>query len=351
MRWFAILALAVLVPGPGVFAGGAADSFYNTADNHERTIRNYAEFPGAAGVEDMPVLVEEGGKLVLKPGALKLTGISRVSLPQSRALWAVRQPPNAALIYFDRGEVDGRGFYFITCTSTAATTSITAYGGLASGLQRVTVTRTNTTFRVQIAEMNEVGATTGQRTIFNGPAGSDIGDFRRDSPQDYARYLAPALEILSLKSLWKLLPGDAYRVFTEIQPPADMRREVARIVLQLATADADLRAELEKRLAALGRPGILAAVRLDRSLLVPEAALRLDSILRANLSRTDDPVALRANPFFLVCCLEDEDAEVRRLALAALRAATGKDIAFDLDAPAEVRQKAAQALLAQLLRN
>jgi hypothetical protein len=97
---------------------------------------------------------------------------------------------------------------------------------------------------------------------------------------------------------------------------------------------------------ALGRPGVLAAARIDRTDLSGEQMLRIDAFVSRNstLAAVD---SARRDPLFLADCLSDEDRSVRAAALEQLRAVSNLAIEFDVDAPAAERVTAAAAVASQ----
>ncbi len=142
--------------------------------------------------------------------------------------------------------------------------------------------------------------------------------------------------------------ADVYRVFTQIQPRPEIQHKLREIILAMDAAGAAEREAASRQLDALGNPGILAAVRLDRSVLNPESRNRIDAAIRAQRRCTLAIEDLREDPVFLASCLEFDDADVRKLALASLRSLFGADVAIDLAASPTALHAAADALRKQL---
>jgi hypothetical protein len=141
------------------------------------------------------------------------------------------------------------------------------------------------------------------------------------APDLYEKHVVPILR--------RLGPGraaaDVYRVFDKI--PADPRvvREIRPLIARLDADDSRDRDAAARDLRRMGRPAMLAAMRLDPSLLTPEQNSRLASLrLDDGWARLLDVGSAARDEAFLESCLEDEDPSVRTAAsntLAALRAA------------------------------
>ena len=118
--------------------------------------------------------------------------------------------------------------------------------------------------------------------------------------------------------------ADVYTVFDQIPADPEVTRKIMPLIARLGSDDIAARDEAARELRTMGRPAMLAAMRLDRSMLSPEQTSRLASI-RASEGwvRVSDLEAARTDESFLESCLEDEDPAVRLAAantLAAVRA-------------------------------
>jgi hypothetical protein len=336
---------------PPVVEPPPPDVIRAAATSNETSMRNYPAAPANITLAEVPRLVEENGELVIKPPEVNLGTLSRIDLGSSPLMVAFRHnATQSAVYYFNPDGVDGDGFYFIRWTKTAATLQITAYGGFKSGVYVTNLTRSNTSLNLSVQEVGPANQVTA-RSLYSGKPPADLNTIRKEKPAEFERFVQPILELTSLVGLLRNGPADAYRVFTELKPAKPIEDELIKVVLLLGSPDARKRQEAQKQLDRLGRPGLLAALRFDRSLLVPEESASLDAfIARNSLHRTEDPAVLRKDRHFLLECLTDEDREVRRVALAELRAVLRQDLAFDIDAAADQRQAAVEVLRKHLGR-
>jgi hypothetical protein len=142
--------------------------------------------------------------------------------------------------------------------------------------------------------------------------------------------------------------ADVYRVFTQIQPRPEMQQKLLEIILAMDATGSAEREAASRRLEALGNPGMLAAIRLDRSALSPESRNRIAAAIKAQTRSLLAAEDLREEPAFLISCLEFDDPGVRELALASLRSLFGVDIAIDLAANPAALHAATDALRRQL---
>ncbi|HSI32343.1 MAG TPA: hypothetical protein VK986_02030 [Tepidisphaeraceae bacterium] len=142
-------------------------------------------------------------------------------------------------------------------------------------------------------------------------------------PNLYDRYLVPAFRQLGPG----LAASDVYRVFDQIPADPKVARAIVPLVGRLAVASGDERDAALAALRAMGRPAILATLRLDAATLSPEQRERLAGFQAADgWYRVPDLDAARRDMSFLVACLTDEDPAVRSAAeasIAAMRAAQG----------------------------
>lgn len=171
----------------------------------------------------------------------------------------------------------------------------------------------------------------------------DFFQLWNEHPAELRQYLLPLLREMCGKNLVRPRAGDVYRAFATIPAAPDVVQKVAAFLPGLDAQGADERALTTQKIEALGPAGILAAVRFDRSELTPEQRGRLEALIQ-RASTQADPEAAARDPLFLADCLDDEDLRVRTAALDALRAVTGRQIAFDLSGDPIQRAKAAAAL-------
>ncbi len=159
-------------------------------------------------------------------------------------------------------------------------------------------------------------------------AAADFLELRRDHPVAARRFVAPVLARLN-GGVDPLAPraGDVYRAFASIPADPAAAEAVGALVAKLAAPDPATRRRASDALSALGRPGVLAAARVDPARCPPDARLRLNALIAANsFHYRTPPAALRADPHFLIDCLSDPDPRVRAAAAGALSTLTGTPI-------------------------
>ena len=178
--------------------------------------------------------------------------------------------------------------------------------------------------------------------------------FNEHEPQ-VRRYLMPLLKELTGANLLRPRAGDVYRAFTTIPSDPAVTAQLKAILPDLDADAAPQRNAASAKLDHLGRAGVLAALRLDPSELTPEQRGRIDAMIDRNSLWPDPasaPTATTAttttDPHFLADCLADEDAAVRRAALAALQKLAGREIAFNVDAAPVARERAVDELVDRL---
>jgi hypothetical protein len=148
----------------------------------------------------------------------------------------------------------------------------------------------------------------------------DLNQLATRVPNVMDKYLVPVFRRLGAG----LAASDLYRVFDQIPADAGATRRVWPLVMKLDSPDGAARDEAVKWLKAMGRPAVLACMRLEADALSPEQRNRLESFYAAQgWVHVADVEAARRDPVFLEACLEDEDPAVREVAghmLAAIRA-------------------------------
>jgi len=171
--------------------------------------------------------------------------------------------------------------------------------------------------------------------------------FNEHEPQ-VRRYLMPLLKELAGENVLRPRAGDVYRAFTAIAPDPAITAQLKSILPDLDADAAPQRNAASAKLDHLGRVGVLAALRLDPSELSPEQRGRIDALVDRNSLWPDPATSAATDPHFLADCLGDDDAAVRRAALAALQKLAGRDIAFDVDAAPAARSRAVDELVDRL---
>lgn len=146
---------------------------------------------------------------------------------------------------------------------------------------------------------------------------NDASQLATRAPELDKRYLMPILRRLGPARP----PSDTYRVFNQIPADPAVTRHVAAIVAELEAPGARQREAAFKKLQALGRPAILATLRIDRALLSAEQVSRLQSLYAADgWVHHPDLDTAKDDEAFLNACLEDEDPQVRSAAANTLAA-------------------------------
>jgi hypothetical protein len=150
---------------------------------------------------------------------------------------------------------------------------------------------------------------------------SNLAELPTRSPTLLQGYVMPVLR--------RLGPGrpavDVYRVFDQIPADPKVVRAVLPLIAKLDSDDSTTRDAAMTALKAMGRPAILACMRLDPAMLSPEQKNRLSAFYAAEgWLHVPEIEAARADADFLTSCLEDQDEAVRTAAsnmLAGLRTA------------------------------
>jgi hypothetical protein len=160
--------------------------------------------------------------------------------------------------------------------------------------------------------------------------------------EEVRKYVQPLLKRLSGKDPLAAGAMELYSVLTDI--PADAKvTQAVKDLLPLLDADAfEKRQAASAELAKLGRPGVLAVLRLDMTVLTEEQKARCRAF--ANTYRQgnadEDWEQKRQDPYFLLDAMEDDDAVVRAAAKGQLQRVMGHEVSFDVLAAQDVRFKA-----------
>jgi hypothetical protein len=176
----------------------------------------------------------------------------------------------------------------------------------------------------------------------------DLLKLWNDHQRECRMYLVPLLKTIAPReNLLRPRAGDVYRVFNEIPADAETTRRVAALLPELEAESPAARDAASGKIEALGAPGVLAVLRMDRTEWTPEQTARLATIVRRHSTLNDSP-AWRRDIYFLTDCLDDGDPAVRQAALAAVRAIAGREVDFDVEAAPAARLAAAQEILRSL---
>jgi hypothetical protein len=176
----------------------------------------------------------------------------------------------------------------------------------------------------------------------------DLLQLWNDHQRECRMYLVPLLKAIAPReNLLRPRAGDVYRVFDDIRADAEMITRVAALLPELEAQSPAARDAASAKIEALGAPGVLALLRLDRTEWTPEQTARLATIVQRQSTLTD-PSAWRRDIYFLTDCLDDADPAVRQAALGAVCAIAGRDVDFDVEAASQARLAAAQEILRTL---
>lgn len=274
----------------------------------------------------------------------------RVSIEGSNATWVVNRFENGmnsvySLIRydFDAPEDD---YWMVSMSFQQNFNMLTIY---AQGCDNNEVMNLNFNQQPNNVMLNMHGFENNRmKQILNGRS-TDLVRLRNEYPVEVRRHLTPLLRKLTLQPILNPGPSDVYKVFTAIPADPVVTTRIEALLPGLTSASPSERSTATKQLNALGQAGALAALRFDVELLLPEQVNRLYDLVALHSRMTiEDPATLLKDAFFLIDCLEDEEPVVRQQAHAALEKTLNRKVAFDLNAPADKRAAAADALRVKL---
>src|SRR5690606_29977938 len=99
---------------------------------------------------------------------------------------------------------------------------------------------------------------------------------RQEHPEEIRKYVAPLLATLNGFDVLRPGAADVYRVFNEIPASPEMIQKVEELLILIGSPIPDQRTAGSKALAELGRPAVLAVLRMELAFLTPEERARLD---------------------------------------------------------------------------
>lgn len=144
-------------------------------------------------------------------------------------------------------------------------------------------------------------------------------ELMREYPDQARSYLIPLIQQLSGGQMtFQPSAGDVYRVFNDLPPDPHVLEVVHRIIPDLSHPEPAVRERASQELASLKRPGVLAAMRIDRRSLPPEAADRIAGFIQDNSTDSRNSSQLLGDDTFLTDCLNDPDPRVRHRAQVLL---------------------------------
>ena len=310
------------------------------------------QFDRLIAAQELPRLIVHEGQLETTPCTINTNPAQRIKVIGSEATWVLGAAGMGinitSLEYINPAQLEGDGIWNAVLNVRPGSLFITIRRGWKSPTEYHTITQRKDSFNVIVRNSlpRLPGAPLGGQ--MQSLRAESFEQFRQKSPAEFEQYVKPVVELLGLAGLLKPGPADIYRVFSEIQPSPESERRLLEIVAALASVDPAQRTAASQQLEKLGPPGVLAALRLDRSILTPEQSSRIDTFLRSQSSQTNNPQRLRHEPLFLVDCLESDDLEVRKLALAELKVALNRDVSLDFTADAESLRRAVAGLRKQI---
>jgi hypothetical protein len=283
----------------------------------------------------------------LAPDAAPQMEQMRFEVEGTDAIWVVRKRVlggNAAQLYttitrydFD---VPADRLWSTSISTRPGTLSIYAMTGDSATGMRIRLTQSGNSVSAS-CHMTKPGF---QSLIFSAQAAS-LKQLQAEHPAEIRAYLAPVLRNLTGRFVTAPAAADVYRAFTSIPPDPAIERKLDQIVIRLEADSQQDRDHAQKELAALGIPGVLAAVRRDTSDLGAEARNRLLAFIEryANVPENDIPSA-RNDGHFLLDCLDNDDPAVRLAAKEALETLLRQPVEFDLRSGGKYRTLAIEAL-------
>ncbi|HXE51750.1 MAG TPA: hypothetical protein VN541_02000 [Tepidisphaeraceae bacterium] len=169
----------------------------------------------------------------------------------------------------------------------------------------------------------------------------DFAALRRKHPSETDQWLRPIFRRLQQDAAFAPDPNAAWQVLVNDWPlNPGVQKTVEQLLADLNSDHSKVRNQASNKLAALGRDGATAIVRLDRRGLTIEQNARLDEVVsRFSPLAPPDVSRLRNNPEFLLDCQFCNDLTVRRLAAARVGQILGHPLNLDPSASDAVRDE------------
>jgi hypothetical protein len=214
---------------------------------------------------------------------------------------------------------------------------------------RVNINQSNGQIGVNVMEWTSGPGGNIQTDSLLNTRASSIGQLRAEHPEEFRKYVLPLLSKLS--DMQWLQPGtsDVYVMFPQIPADEQVMRKIRALLPDLDSDAFPVRDTASTQLAALGPPGVLAALRMDWSELSDEQRSRLLALVNDNHRREmPDVAAARKDLNLLADCLEYDDPAVRAAAKAAIEQALGQPVSFDVQSSGDARTDAVDAVRKQI---
>lgn len=203
------------------------------------------------------------------------------------------------------------------------------------------------TVRLYIHRTNQE---TGAKLVELQLSASSFDELVRQHPKEVGEFLRPVFRDLQQEATVFAMEDDvAWQVLSpraKLDPAVE--QQVQGLVKQLGAEKAADREAAAEGLRKLGRPGILALMKVERGNLSAEQNAQIDVLLEPyrRLSKSEAEAMLN-NVDFLLNTLASEDPALRRLGLGRLEEKLGRKVAIDIDAPLADRLKAIAELRGQ----
>jgi len=326
------------------------------AYDHVASMRKSLEAMPDGGKYKLSDLVRircSGGMLFVEPQpAARRQGTYRVRIEGSDAHWSVMYHgvaggmDNVFITRYEFDEAARGGMWNISLRTFGGGFYFTAQVGSGNNMTHVNLHFANNQVRLTITGRQPGGV--------NQPlnvAASSFAELYSRHPDEFRRYVRPMIRKFAGEDPLAIKAGDAYRLFPEIQPDPRVTAQVTELLSALDSPVSAERNRASQALARLGAPGVLAVLRMDRSMLSPEQRARLEEFVAAHDDRRcADVEESRRDPWLLADCLEFEDPAVRIAAKAALCRMLGEDVKYDPLASPEARAAAADRLRDRLAK-
>lgn len=296
-----------------------------------RILEHYPKEKEYALRELMEVRRVKGLPVVRWGKKLKVMQTTRVGVKDAPGDWLIRRAgefrkgsPEAMFVWSDARRDGDQGPWKIDVNFASSYLAISAqYGENA--------TLTNVSMNIVNGGIMFFAGTRG-RQVMQGQANS-LSDLAKRQPLAVRKYVAPILHDLFGLYFAPPEPGLAYEVFDDIPADPKVARRLEELLTDFDSASSAIRDAAAKSLEELGLPGIIAAMRYDRTDLSFEQGARLSRFLASHGWRggAGEAKRLRKDTSFLLACLEFEDVKVRRAAKAALEAEKGRAVELDVN--------------------
>lgn len=278
----------------------------------------------------------------------------RIEIEGSTATWVLncygvagRATQTVTLTRYDFDEAERGGFWSTTLNLNANQVNIYSQGGSDDTMEHVQLMITAANVRLIVNEwpVNPQGGIGVRQHKSQNYTAASLFELRTQRPTEYRQKLGPMLRRMLGQDPLAVRAADCYRAFPEIAPDPKVALKVNALLDRFELPMASDRDKASAELAALGVPGVLAALRLDANALTPEQRARIEAFINQHDDKRVVAAAEAAKDLeFLVDALEYDDARVRQAAWTVLKPALNTQVAFDPAAPADKRQGATESL-------